>query len=370
VRYLKKAWWGTIEGDTGYFVTVEGHNCPIEFNHDNTYWEDVGYSEQESCWITDGILTKDQGLEITQDEIVHRDELGRIDGQDADDSDSGVYTTYNTPFAGIISQITDREPSEEPADIQVHGIEEQEEGDELANRLSKIHIPQARPLSRNQSITALMATMTEPTPTVSTIRCTGPPLSQWGRQKGNLFGRITRDPPDADPIGGGGSGGGGGGSGDGGGDGGGGGGGGGNAPNPPLQQANQPHGGQNKLMGKKPQIFTGDRSKVEGFLLEWNIYHGLNHYTDIMTQAFTRSMIFLSYIKGDDVYEWVSSRVQWLADQLAQGSGVMEEYLFNTVMAQFRSAFTDTQQRQKAQNELEHLRMQGGDLDGYVSEFE
>jgi hypothetical protein len=89
VRYLKQAWWGTEEGDTGYFVTIEGHHLPIEFNHEHTYWEDVGYSDQESCWITDRVLGKQQGLEINPDEIVDRNEVGPINGQEAEDSNSG-----------------------------------------------------------------------------------------------------------------------------------------------------------------------------------------------------------------------------------------------------------------------------------------
>ena len=67
-----------------------------------------------------------------------------------------------------------------------------------------------------------------------------------------------------------------------------------------------------KLSGKEPVIFDGDRSKAEAFLLEWAIYMMLNSEQDIMKQPFSRTMLFLTFIKGANVQEWEGMQVVWL----------------------------------------------------------
>jgi hypothetical protein len=37
-----------------------------------------------------------------------------------------------------------------------------------------------------------------------------------------------------------------------------------------------------KLIGREPEIFDGDRTKVEGFMTEWNFYRALNDRTRVM----------------------------------------------------------------------------------------
>ena len=53
-----------------------------------------------------------------------------------------------------------------------------------------------------------------------------------------------------------------------------------------------------KLSGKELVIFKGDRSKAEALLLEWAISMMLNLDQDIMKQPFSRTMLFLTFIKG------------------------------------------------------------------------
>ena len=35
-------------------------------------------------------------------------------------------------------------------------------------------------------------------------------------------------------------------------------------------------GGSDRLIGKEPDVFDGDRTKVEGFITKWKIYYSLN----------------------------------------------------------------------------------------------
>ena len=94
--------------------------------------------------------------------------------------------------------------------------------------------------------------------------------------------------------------------------GGGGGGGGGGPPADERRRDLDDRSNGTKLSGKEPAIFDRDRSKAEAFLLEWTIYRLLNGEQDIMKQAFSRVMLFLTFIKGPDVQEWTGSQVGWL----------------------------------------------------------
>jgi hypothetical protein len=80
--------------------------------------------------------------------------------------------------------------------------------------------------------------------------------------------------------------------------------------------------------------------------------------------------MFLSYIKGANIHEWVQSRVRWLAEQLTGGTLQNDEYLYRETHTAFQNAFTDTMTMQKAKNKIQNLKMKDGDIDGYTSHFE
>ena len=96
----------------------------------------------------------------------------------------------------------------------------------------------------------------------------------------------------------------------------------------------------------------------------------LNSETEVMAQAFSRTMLFLTFIKGPNVQEWVGSQVGWLGRCLLAGGRKTNEYLYDTVMELFNTAFTDTMSLQKAKAEFQSIKMEGGDLDTYIAKFE
>ena len=121
-------------------------------------------------------------------------------------------------------------------------------------------------------------------------------------------------PPRNQGSGGGGGGRGGNGGGNGGGSGGGGEGGGGNPPvieGPPLGLG----GGENRLFGQAPDVFTGDRSKTKEFLTQWELYYNLNHLTTIMGVPYSRCMLFLTFCKGPLMATWASTIAHDIANQ-------------------------------------------------------
>ena len=95
----------------------------------------------------------------------------------------------------------------------------------------------------------------------------------------------------------------------------------------------------------------------------------LNSETEVMAQAFSRTMLFLTFIKGPNVQEWVGSQVGWLGRHLLVGGRKTDEYLYDTVMESFNTAFTDTMSLQKAKADFQSIKMEGGDLDTYIARF-
>ena len=96
----------------------------------------------------------------------------------------------------------------------------------------------------------------------------------------------------------------------------------------------------------------------------------LNSETDIMGQAFSRTTLFLTFIKGPNVQEWVGSQVGRLGRRLLAGGRRTDEYLYDTIMESFNTAFTDTMSLQKAKAEFQSIKMEGCDLDTYIAKFE
>ncbi len=82
-------------------------------------------------------------------------------------------------------------------------------------------------------------------------------------------------------------------------------------PNPPTMAAapaaQAPFTG--KLAGEKPDIFTGDRSKSDTFLHQFNLYQGMNENHETMTSPYFRTMCALSRIREPLVQTWVNSQV-------------------------------------------------------------
>jgi hypothetical protein len=144
-------------------------------------------------------------------------------------------------------------------------------------------------------------------------------------------------PPPRRPEGGGGGGGGGGR---------GGGGGGGGLPAPAGPGLFPPHGralDTNKFLGSEPEAFTGDRTKVESFLTQWELYCGVNANNTAIQNQYQKTMLFLTYIKGDLVCTWVLAASRWLGQEVSiYHVDQYDPYLWESIEGAFRRQFADT----------------------------
>ena len=95
----------------------------------------------------------------------------------------------------------------------------------------------------------------------------------------------------------------------------------------------------------------------------------LNEETEVMRQAFSRIMLFLTFIKGPNIQEWVDAQVAWLGRHIQSGARKTDQHLYNTVIDSFNTAFTDTMSLQRAKAEFQSIKMEGGDLNTYIAKF-
>jgi hypothetical protein len=132
-------------------------------------------------------------------------------------------------------------------------------------------------------------------------------------------------------------------------------------------------GGHNdKLVGNTPLIFKGERNRAEEFITQWQLYEGVNITNDLMRNAYQRAMLFLTYIQGPVVNEWVKGVNAWLRGQIInQRWAPTDERLWAEVFDSFNRQFANVMEQEDAQAALaKGLQLEKGDLDKLITEFE
>jgi hypothetical protein len=147
----------------------------------------------------------------------------------------------------------------------------------------------------------------------------------------------------------------------------------GGGPPAPIPPAPAVMGGRNdKLVGNTPLIFKGERSRAEEFITQWQLYEGVNITNDLMRNAYQRAMLFLTYIQGPIVNEWVKGVNAWLRGQIIhQGWAPTDERLWAEAFDSFNRQFANVMEQEDAQAALaKGLQLEKGDLDKLITEFE
>jgi hypothetical protein len=147
----------------------------------------------------------------------------------------------------------------------------------------------------------------------------------------------------------------------------------GGGPPAPIPPAPAVMGGRSdKLVGNTPLIFKGERNRAEEFITQWQLYEGVNITNDLMRNAYQRAMLFLTYIQGPIVNEWVKGVNAWLRGQIIhQGWAPTDERLWAEVFDSFNRQFANVMEQEDAQAALaKGLQLEKGDLDKLITEFE
>ena len=85
---------------------------------------------------------------------------------------------------------------------------------------------------------------------------------------------------------------------------------------------------------------------------------------EVFTDPFRRSALFLTFINGKDVDDWVDQQRSALL-----GATTSEEQQWKDLKKVFKESFTDTGEKLEAHQKLNSLHITGGDIDSYISTF-
>jgi hypothetical protein len=377
-RFLKAAEWQEDRYlGTGYYCADADSNDPealiaVEFNFEALQW---GLIEQtgDHYTITRPAPVKYR-LRIFDEERTDRSRWGPTDGANPDDDET-------EPLATTFRFGSERGDTPDP-DVVIPSSELEQHAVAALAQLIPTHItrPQIPSISGLPSLASRMsqiAATTTITPTSILGRALGAGVSAGGTQSANTIrktlgggGRLGGKPP-MDTGGTGPPGGPPNGGPDDNPDAGGGGdpgdlGGGGNQ-NQPLRNPDDRL--TDKLIGREPEIFDGDRTKVEGFMTEWNVYRALNDRTRVMATPLERTMLFLTFIRGPNVGNWVNDQIRVVSRHISSGGRKTDEFIWDTVIHDFAVLFQDIMSAERAEATLNKLRMEGGKLDFYTAEF-
>jgi hypothetical protein len=88
-----------------------------------------------------------------------------------------------------------------------------------------------------------------------------------------------------------------------------------------------------------------------------------------MATPLEHTMLFLTYIQGPKVGNWVNDQSKVVSSHICTGGNKTDKFIWDTVMQEFAVTFQDIMSHERAENKLNHLHMEGGNLDIYTSEF-
>jgi hypothetical protein len=345
-QYLKNARWGYSPhtGTEGYHATSsaedDGTLYPVEFIYDHVCWAEIKWNQAEGVWDVYRLAGSDLGLDI---------QIAETRAGEYRNTEENSPPHPHTPRTPAPSDAGDSEP--ETINVLPSNPEEEERLAQLAESI---------PLPSQDNMTT--QTTTEGTGIVHAFLNT----QSGGNLTGSGGSQPLRGRQPGGPSGGGGPPSGGGPSGGGGPPSGGG------HPLPGQQPSSIPPPSSGRFIGKEPQTFTGDRTKADEFFTQWNLFVSVNYSNSAMTNAFSRSMLFLTYMQGPHVNEWVLQQHRWLVNEVTHG-GVHpnDQTLWNTIERAFKRNFADTLEQENAQATLKKgIKMIGEDLDSYIAKFE
>jgi hypothetical protein len=371
-RYLKEAeWYPNGYLGEGYYTSDPdsdtGGLSAVDFNFETLQWgitEQIGGQYQ----ITRPAHIK-YGLRIFDEERTDRSRWGPIDGIN-DEEEEPLATTFR--FGSEGGDTPDPDTVIPTSEIEQHAIAALAQL--IPTHITRPTIPSISGLPSLASRMSQIASTTTITPTSVLARTLGAGIPAGGTQSANTIrntlgggGRLGGRPPggtgpplgppgggpDENPdAGGGGDPGNPGGGGD------------------PGQPPNNPEDRlTDKLIGREPEIFDGDRTKVEGFMTEWNVYRALNDRTRVMATPLERTMLFLTFICGPNVGNWVNDQIRVVSRHLSSGGRKTDEFIWDTVIHDFATLFQDIMSAERAEAALNQLKMQGGKLDFYTAEY-
>jgi hypothetical protein len=385
--YIKGAVWNAQADPPRYVAQSSapeesgtGTWFPVDFNEEHVCWVEVRLQEpagSEAYWQAFRIAGQDLGLDITQGDVEAHLQTTTLNSyrESVASSHSSRASTPSVPSI-ILPRPSPYQPGSRDQEI-AHTLAESLNINEPMSNTLTMEVPAGtiNPITGHVDaddaalFRAIGPDQPDPPSISGTDRTTHVPFG-WIRPQGERMpeprryiyggggppgGNPPRRGPPGGPFGppGGGPPGGG--------------------PPAPIPPAPAVMGGRSdKLVGNTPLIFKGERSKAEEFITQWQLYEGVNITNDLMRNAYQRAMLFLTYIQGPVVNEWVKGVNAWLRGQIIhQRWAPTDERLWVEVFDSFNRQFANVMEQEDAQAALaKGLQLEKGDLDKLITEFE
>ena len=126
-----------------------------------------------------------------------------------------------------------------------------------------------------------------------------------------------------------------------------------------------------RLEGIHPDKFNGDHSQTTRFLASFNRFMLMNYKADIAKDPIMHSFYFLSLLEGPKCEGWVVAADWWLRHVVEDPSMIpRQSNAWKELEKQFKEAFSDYAECERAQDELKKLKMKNDNLDEYLATFE
>ena len=121
-------------------------------------------------------------------------------------------------------------------------------------------------------------------------------------------------------------------------------------------------------MGSPPSVYNGDRTKADDWLEELKMYLRVNRDVAGFDSPIKKVAVALSFIKGPQVAGWVRDygRVLDTLDPTNDNIPAVWDQFLN----KFEQQFMDSQREVRARAQLQQLKADPADMDGYIAKFE
>ncbi|KAH9056599.1 hypothetical protein EDB87DRAFT_1687262 [Lactarius vividus] len=366
-QYLKGAFWQTEQGDPGYVISYTYKDgttglIPVEFNFEHTCWTKLKWDALH--YKLQVVRPAGSGLhiDILQSEVTTRDQWGPLDGQEEEPVRSPTPKTP-APSPSLASnpeeiRILEAQAEEEELELGLiaenphvsvaekdHRLEDMAEEEETMEK----EVIREDPSSQGQTFPAVTLQRVHlPESDYSTgnlgflLYHGGDQDFDWSIFRCNPFAAILLSGAARVCTGRAGF----------------------------RMERNTSGTKPEKFMGKEPLVFTGDRTKVQQFLTQWELFVETNYDNPAFTLPYHKALIFLTYIQGDHVNEWVLSTTKWVKAYKVK-HGPYDKWIWEAIKLGFCNTFADTLEKEHAQQDLQKgFRMEGQDIDSYVAKFE
>ena len=104
-------------------------------------------------------------------------------------------------------------------------------------------------------------------------------------------------------------------------------------------------------MGRNPPSeFDSNQALVDTFINKFNLYRLANVDAEQMANPKKRAALFLGFIKGPNIKDWVKKWTNWTIMQITQGRPLNDEHYWDQIFGGFQQAFQDTGARERAED--------------------